>query len=61
MVSPLPTGDALAFLSRWLLMSYKCIIWIALAIFAELPIVVGAFLLLDNINTAFPSTFFRSS
>ncbi|KAI0245776.1 hypothetical protein BJV78DRAFT_1260432 [Lactifluus subvellereus] len=45
MVSPLPTGDAWPSLFHWLLMSSKCIIWIVVACFAEVPAVV--FLILD--------------
>ncbi|KAI0249135.1 hypothetical protein BJV78DRAFT_725090 [Lactifluus subvellereus] len=49
LVSPLPTGDALPFLFYRLLISFKCIIWIALASIAEVPVVV--FLIL-NLNGA---------
>ena len=57
MASPLPTGDALPSLFRLLLMSFKCIIWIALAAIAEVPVVVRIFLSLNDPVL----TFFRSS
>ena len=57
MVPPLPTGDAQPFFFNRLLTSFKCIIWIALACMAEVPVVVGVFLPLDNTVL----TFFRSS
>ena len=41
MAYSVPTGDALLFLLCQLLMSRKSFIWIALAVIAEVPLVVG--------------------
>ena len=59
MVLPLPTSDARPFLFHRLLTSFKYIIWIALACIAEVPILVGVFLPLDNtVLTVFRSSSF---
>ena len=46
METPLPTGDIQSLFSIPLRMlsSFKCLIWLALAATAEIPLVVGAFL-----------------
>jgi hypothetical protein len=59
MVSSLPTGNALPSLFHRLLMFFKCIIWIALASIAQVPVVVGVFLSLGNLvltSSGLPNT-----
>ena len=48
LVTALSTGDILSFLLHRMLTSFKCIMWIALAALAEVPLVVRPFPSLNN-------------